>query len=181
MLMGESVRSIAFDFNDRGIKPVAGGRWVGSTLRRVLMSPRIAGLREHNGEVVGKAVWPAIIDGATHDRLVGLLDDPGRRRENFGRPVSTRSSVWSTAYRAAGRPRRDRGHAGAARRMPSFDRGSRGCQFAPRVRSPGGNAAFVQLIGPGGCWTWRLLAFPPKSFDSAIFSLVCAYPFTLGG
>ena len=86
MLRGESIRSIAFDFNDRGIKPVGGGRWVGSTLRRVLVSPRIAGLREHNGEVVGDATWPAIIDSATHDRLVGLLDDPSRRRENFGRP-----------------------------------------------------------------------------------------------
>ena len=62
----------------------AGG--AGSTLRRVLVSPRIAGLREHNGEVVGDAAWPAIIDRATHDRLVGLLDDPSRRRENFGRP-----------------------------------------------------------------------------------------------
>jgi site-specific DNA recombinase len=103
VLRGESIRSIAFDFNDRGIKPVAGGRWAGSTLRRVLVSPRIAGLREHNGEVVGEAAWPAIIDHATHDRLVGLLDDPSRRRENFGRPVSTRSSVWSTARRAAGR------------------------------------------------------------------------------
>ena len=69
VLRGESLRSIAFDFNKRGIKP-AGGRerreqidkWQGSTLRRVLISPRIAGLHEHNGEVVGKAVWPAIID-----------------------------------------------------------------------------------------------------------------------
>jgi site-specific DNA recombinase len=52
----------------------------------VLVSPRIAGLREHNGEVVGEAVWPAIIDRATDDRLVGLLDHPSRRRENFGRP-----------------------------------------------------------------------------------------------
>jgi site-specific DNA recombinase len=86
VLRGESIRSIAFDFNDRGIKPVGGGRWVGSTLRRMLISPRIAGLREHNGEVVGDAAWPAIIDRATHDRLVGLLDDPSRRRENFGRP-----------------------------------------------------------------------------------------------
>jgi len=86
VLRGESLRSIAFDFNDRGIKPVGGGRWVGSTLRRVLVSARIAGLREHNGEVVGDAAWPAIIDRATHDRLVGLLDDPSRRRENFGRP-----------------------------------------------------------------------------------------------
>jgi site-specific DNA recombinase len=86
VLRGESIRSIAFDFNDRGIKPVAGGRWAGSTLRRVLISPRIAGLREHNGEVVGEATWPGIIDHATHDRLVGFLDDPSRRRENFGRP-----------------------------------------------------------------------------------------------
>jgi hypothetical protein len=52
VLRGESIRSIAFNFNDRGIKPVAGGRWAGSTLRRMLVSPRIAGLREHNGEVV---------------------------------------------------------------------------------------------------------------------------------
>ena len=52
----------------------------------MLVSARIAGLREHNCEVVGEATWPAIIDRATHDRLVGLLDDPSRRRENFGRP-----------------------------------------------------------------------------------------------
>jgi hypothetical protein len=32
---------------------VGGGRRAGSTPRRVLISPRIAGLREHNGEVVG--------------------------------------------------------------------------------------------------------------------------------
>ena len=70
VLRGESLRSIAFDFNKRGIKPAGGkkngeskiDKWQGSTLRRVLISPRIAGLREHNGEVVGKAVWPAIID-----------------------------------------------------------------------------------------------------------------------
>jgi site-specific DNA recombinase len=88
VLRGESIRSIAFDFNDRGIRAVGGGRWAGSTLRRVLVSARIAGLREHNGEVVGEAAWPAIIDRATHDRLVGLLDaaGPSRRRENFGRP-----------------------------------------------------------------------------------------------
>jgi hypothetical protein len=28
--------------------------------------------------VVGDAAWPEIIDRATHDRLVGLLDDPSR-------------------------------------------------------------------------------------------------------
>ena len=39
VLRGESIRSIAFDFNDRGIKPVGGGRWAGSTLRRCWYRP----------------------------------------------------------------------------------------------------------------------------------------------
>ena len=55
-------------------------------IRRVLMSPRIAGLKEHRGEIVGEATWPAIIDCATHDRLVGLLGDESRRPANYGRP-----------------------------------------------------------------------------------------------
>jgi site-specific DNA recombinase len=86
VLRGESLRSVAMDFNERGIKTVGGSRWQGSTLRRVLISPRIAGLREHHGEIVGDAAWPAIIDRATHDRLVGLLKDESRRPLNYGRP-----------------------------------------------------------------------------------------------
>jgi DNA invertase Pin-like site-specific DNA recombinase len=102
VLRGESLRSIAMDWNRRGIKTVGGNStkpkgeradrdrgarlWHGSMIRRVLISPRIAGLRERNGEVVGKAVWPAIIDEATHDRLVGLLKDPSRRPLSYGRP-----------------------------------------------------------------------------------------------
>jgi site-specific DNA recombinase len=61
---------------------VSGARRV----RAVIFCEGLRGLREHNGEVRGEAAWPAIIDRATHDRLVGLLDDPSRRRENFGRP-----------------------------------------------------------------------------------------------
>jgi hypothetical protein len=86
VLRGESLRSIAMDWNERGVKTVGGGKWQGSMIRRVLMSPRIAKLREHRGEVVGKAKWPRIIDRATHDRLVGLLGNPERRPANYGRP-----------------------------------------------------------------------------------------------
>jgi hypothetical protein len=57
-------------------------------VRAVIFCEGLRGLREHNGEVVGDAAWPAIIDRATHDRLVGLLDDPSRRRENTARPTS---------------------------------------------------------------------------------------------
>jgi site-specific DNA recombinase len=65
VLRGESLRSIAMDWNKRGINPVGGNStkaedkradqrkvaalWHGSMIRRVLMSPRIAGLKEHRG------------------------------------------------------------------------------------------------------------------------------------
>ena len=50
------------------------------------MSLRIAGLKDHRGEIVGEATWPAITDRATHDRLVGLLGKPEWRPANYGRP-----------------------------------------------------------------------------------------------
>jgi site-specific DNA recombinase len=72
---------------------VSGARlWHGSMIRRVLVSARIAGLREHHGEVITKdgepvkAAWPAIISREDHDRLVLLLQDESRRPANYGRP-----------------------------------------------------------------------------------------------
>jgi site-specific DNA recombinase len=81
-----TLRSIAMDWNERGVKIVGGGTWQGSMIRRVLISPRIAKLKENRGEIVGEATWPGIIDRATHDRLVGLLGDESRRPANYGRP-----------------------------------------------------------------------------------------------
>jgi site-specific DNA recombinase len=42
--------------------------WKMQTLRRMLMSPRISGQREHRGEIVGPAEWPAIITEADGER-----------------------------------------------------------------------------------------------------------------
>jgi site-specific DNA recombinase len=108
VLRGESLRSIAMEWNKGGIKTVGASStkpkdertdqdrdarvWHGSMIRRVLVSPRIAGLREHPGEVITKdgepvkAAWPEIITRETHHRLVGLLKDPSRRPVNYGRP-----------------------------------------------------------------------------------------------
>jgi site-specific DNA recombinase len=79
VLAGESLRSAAADLNSRRVPTVTGGRWNPSVLRRLLASPRIAGLRAHRGEIVGKAVWPKIIDARTSQRLRVLLLDPARR------------------------------------------------------------------------------------------------------
>jgi site-specific DNA recombinase len=102
VLRGESLRSIAMDWNERGLKTVGGGKWQGSMIRRVLMSPRIAGIREHRGEIVGEATWPAIIDRATHDRLVGLLGTRAADPRTTAGRASTLWLAWSTAGPAAG-------------------------------------------------------------------------------
>lgn len=70
-LAGESLRSIILDWNRRGIpthtKTSAG--WSDASLRRILVSPRLAGLRQHQGVIIGPGNWPAIIDEETHERL----------------------------------------------------------------------------------------------------------------
>jgi site-specific DNA recombinase len=82
VLAGESLRSIAADWNTRQVRTPAGGQWRTQTLRRMLLSARIAGLREHHGVVTAEAVWPGIIDRDTHERLRAILIDPGRQKFN---------------------------------------------------------------------------------------------------
>jgi DNA invertase Pin-like site-specific DNA recombinase len=79
VVAGASLRSVVADWNRRGVKTTRGGSWVLQTARAVLVSPRIAGLREHRGEVVGRAVWAPIISEPEHERLVAILNDPSRR------------------------------------------------------------------------------------------------------
>jgi site-specific DNA recombinase len=77
VIAGESITRLARDWNEKGIRTTTGGRWAQTTLRRVLSSPRMAGLLEHNGTVVGDAPWPAIVDRQTWEQLRAVLD---RRR-----------------------------------------------------------------------------------------------------
>lgn len=68
-LAGDSTRSMATWLDEHAVRTVHGEPWRTPTLRAMLSSGRIAGLREHNGEVVATAVWPAIITVAQHERL----------------------------------------------------------------------------------------------------------------
>lgn len=72
VLDGESVYSIVQDFNSRGVRTVGGGPWSTSVLRNLLRSGRIAGLREHHGEVVAEGQWEPIISLAEHERVLAL-------------------------------------------------------------------------------------------------------------
>lgn len=87
VLAGATLHSICKEWNDAGIASPGGARWRTPSLKRILMSARIAGLREHHEHRVVRnrkegtrrqvkehvatvpAVWSAIISEADHKRL----------------------------------------------------------------------------------------------------------------
>jgi site-specific DNA recombinase len=85
LLAGEPVISIARDLNERGVSSASGGAWSPQSLRRMLASPRISGQRIHHGEIVAKAVWPAIISAKDGAKIRALLANPERRTNKAAR------------------------------------------------------------------------------------------------
>jgi len=94
VIAGEALRGVAMDFNTRGLRTTTGREWLPITMRRMLVSPRIAGLRQHvpvehsnSGARMRKikegvaypAVWDGIITTDQHERLKRLLLDPARQ------------------------------------------------------------------------------------------------------
>jgi len=79
VLSGDSLRSMCRDLDERGLSTVTGAPWTPHVLRRMLMSARISGQREHLGEIVGPAEWPGIIAPADTARLRSVFGDPRRR------------------------------------------------------------------------------------------------------
>jgi DNA invertase Pin-like site-specific DNA recombinase len=56
-----------------------GRPWTRKAMRTMLRSGRVAGLREHHGEVVANAVWPGILDRSTWEAVRASLGDPRRK------------------------------------------------------------------------------------------------------
>jgi site-specific DNA recombinase len=83
VLRGESLRSIADEWNDAGVMKVKGGRWTGGAVSQLLESPHLAALVHWKGEVFD-AEWPAVLDRETHERLVKFLHHPGRKNATPG-------------------------------------------------------------------------------------------------
>ncbi|MEX2274896.1 MAG: recombinase family protein [Actinomycetota bacterium] len=77
---GASVNSVARRWNEDGVRTTGGRRWTLTQVRRLLLSPHVAGKRVHGptGSVTD-AQWPAILSPATHELLSARLNDPARR------------------------------------------------------------------------------------------------------
>jgi len=89
VLAGDTLGGICADWTQRGVTTVTGRPWLPNVLRGILVAPRVAGLRQHQGIVVGEASWPAIIDRTTWERLRALFQAPQRRRQAAGRQLLT--------------------------------------------------------------------------------------------
>lgn len=122
VLAGESLRGIVRDLGDKNISTVSGKAWTVTSLRRILVAPRTAGLRQHQGQSIGKAAWKPIIDETTHHQLRALLLDPKRRQSSSAR----RYLLTGYAYcglcgsKLVARPRSDKTRAYVCASGPHF-------------------------------------------------------------
>lgn len=80
VLNGESLLSVARDWEARKIATPAGGFWAASSLSRILSGARVRGLREHNGTVVGPGTWAPVLPAETLERLDVLFAGRAGRR-----------------------------------------------------------------------------------------------------
>lgn len=80
ILAGESVVGLVRDLTDRGIPTVDGGRWRATTVRDMLVNPRIAGRATYRGAVVGDSQRPAVLDADTWQALVAVFSQRARGR-----------------------------------------------------------------------------------------------------
>ena len=79
LLAGVPQAAIVRGLNDRGIPTTLGNAWRQSALRALLMNPRNAGLRSHNGVIVGQAAWEPIVSEATWRAAVGIMTTATRK------------------------------------------------------------------------------------------------------
>lgn len=80
VLAGESFASILREFQSRGIKTARGGdRWNHASLHSVLLRPKLAGLKEVDGELIDDPGFPALVSEDVWLGTRAVLSDPSRR------------------------------------------------------------------------------------------------------
>ncbi len=92
VLARKSLGEICRMWNDAGALTLNGKPWTQPQMSNFLRKPRNAGLRDHNGEIVGKGTWPALVDERTWKAAQSVLNAPGRAP---GRKTVTRHLLTS--------------------------------------------------------------------------------------
>jgi hypothetical protein len=136
VLAGASLRSVARDLTATGLTTTLKSRaWDAHAVRALLVKPRNAGLRQHQGQVIGPANWPAIVPEEHWRAVVAIVTDPARST----RPSDARVKwLGSGIYRCAGCERPTLRVSTAGRGIP--------CYRCPGERGTTGHV--VRVAGP---------------------------------
>ncbi|MFB9687663.1 recombinase family protein [Amycolatopsis plumensis] len=85
IVAGETVYAVIRDLNAREVPTPRGGKqWHNATLKQALTRPALAGLRVHQGAVVGEGDWKPLLTIDEHHQLVERLNDPAKRQQRDG-------------------------------------------------------------------------------------------------
>lgn len=107
---GASLYSVARRWNEDGAFTPKGKRWEGQSVRDVLLSPGLAGMRVYGGEIVGEAQWEGIVSEPEWRRLHAVLTAPNRPKVDAPRNrylLSGRAKCGKCGASLASRRRRD--------------------------------------------------------------------------
>lgn len=90
---GHSLRSIAADFERRGVRNHSGRPFSTQHLRAIATRATYAGDRIHHDKVAGKGTWPALVDRETFLAVRRILTAPERVTTRPGRAVHLLSMI----------------------------------------------------------------------------------------
>jgi site-specific DNA recombinase len=84
LLGGGSVSGVMREWIKLGLTPPQQARrgtttWNRTSIRMILLNPRIAGLSAYHGEIVGQGDWEPLVPEETWRAVRGILDDPTRK------------------------------------------------------------------------------------------------------
>jgi site-specific DNA recombinase len=83
LIAGDSLRGIVVDWMKRGEQTPTGSTWHNVNVRRMLLSPRLIGMRLHNGKLY-PGNWEAIISVEEYEAVKAILEDPARYKYERG-------------------------------------------------------------------------------------------------
>jgi DNA invertase Pin-like site-specific DNA recombinase len=85
VIYGAALHTVAAQWNAQGLLTPRGNSWEKTILKRVLLSPRLAGWRTHRGAIAVspqgapvRGAWTPILEDATWEALCAVLRDPKR-------------------------------------------------------------------------------------------------------
>lgn len=81
LLGGGTISGVMREWSSAGLHPVQAksGKWNRTSVRTILMNPRIAGLSVYRGDIVGNGTWEPLVSEETWRAVHDILEDPARK------------------------------------------------------------------------------------------------------